>query len=386
MRIAVIGGGPAGLYFAMLMKKHDPRHEIRIYEQNEAGATYGWGVVFSDVALSFLRQIDEEFYREFTAGHEQCEYMEIVHQGARVQIHNNRFSRVSRVELLRVLYQACSCAGVEIEFGTRIEKIEPLRREVDLLVGADGSNSIVRGQCAEYFQPSFESRRNRFAWYGTRQLFHPVSLIFRESEHGVFIAHAYQYSKSLSTFLVEVDPATWKRAGLDRVPDEESRRYCEQVFRCELGSNELLSNRSIWFQAAIVRNAHWWHQNVVLLGDALRTVHFSLGSGTRMAMQDAAALQAAFTDHGDDIPAAFAGFEARRRSVSSDFQTAAARSLDWYESVSDRLHLDPVSFAYDYMRRTGRVTHEDLRNRDPLFVARYEARTGRDKDALPAHT
>jgi 2-polyprenyl-6-methoxyphenol hydroxylase-like FAD-dependent oxidoreductase len=385
MRIAVIGAGPAGLYFALLMKKHDSRHEIRVYEQNEASATYGWGVVFSDVALSFLRQIDEEFYRDFTAAHEQCEYMEIVHHSVRVQVHSNRFSRVSRIELLRTLHAACQQAGVQVTFGTRIEDVETLARDVDVLVGADGANSLVRSQLGEHFQPSFESRRNRFAWYGTHQLFHPVSLIFRESEHGVFIAHAYQYSKTLSTFLVEVDPDTWQRAGLDHAMDEQSRRYCEQVFRRELGSNELLSNRSIWFQATIVRNARWSHKNIILLGDALRTVHFSLGSGTRMAMQDAAALQTSFVVHGADIQAAFGAFEAQRRPTSSEFQAAAARSLDWYETVGNRLHLDPVSFAYDYMRRTGRVTHEDLRSRDPVFVARYEAALPETSDAQPSH-
>lgn len=385
MKIAVVGAGPAGLYFALLMKKHDARHEIHVYEQNEANATYGWGVVFSDVALTFLRQIDEEFYAEFTAAHEQCEYMEIVHQGVHVQVHSNRFSRVSRIELLRVLHSACQRAGVRVSFGTRIEHIDKLAEEVDVVVGADGANSVVRSQLAERFQPGFEARRNRFAWYGTHQLFHPVSLVFRESEHGVFIAHAYQYSKTLSTFLVEVDPDTWQRAGLDGATDEQSRRYCEQVFRRELGSNELLSNRSIWFQATIVRNARWSHRNVILLGDALRTVHFSLGSGTRMAMQDAAALHAAFAEHGDDIQAAFGAFEAARRPASGDFQLAAARSLDWYETVASRLQLDPITFTYDYMRRTGRVTHEDLRSRDPVFVGRYEAQLRCAGDTRPVH-
>lgn len=385
MRIAVVGAGPAGLYFALLMKKHDPRHEIQVYEQNDANATYGWGVVFSDVALAFLRQIDEEFYKDFTAAHEQCEYMEIVHHGVHVQVHSNRFSRVSRIELLSVLRDACQRAGVQVHFGVRIERIDKLADEVDVLVGADGANSLVRTQFAEHFQPSFESRRNRFAWYGTHQLFHPVSLVFRESEHGVFIAHAYQYSKTLSTFLVEVDPDTWQRAGLDRATDEQSRRYCEQVFRRELGSSELLSNRSTWFQATIVRNARWSHRNIILLGDALRTVHFSLGSGTRMAMQDAAALQAAFAEHGDDVQAAFGAFEAARRSASGDFQAAAAKSLDWYETVASRLRLDPISFTYEYMRRTGRVTHEDLRSRDPLFVARYEAVHGHTGEAQSVH-
>lgn len=380
MDIAVVGAGPAGMYFSLLMKKQFPQYRITIYEQNPADATYGWGVVFSDVALGFLKQADEAFYQKFTAGHERCGYMEIVHKDVRVQLRNNHFSRVARIDLLKVLQQECREAGVEMRFDARIEDLSQLGSP-DLIVAADGGNSAVRTRYAEHFQPRFEKRRNKFAWYGTKQLFHPVSLIFRETEHGVFIAHSYQYSKDLSTFLIEVDPDTWQRAGLDKMSDEDSRRYCEQVFAPDLGGNGLLSNRSIWFSANIVSNEHWTHENIVLLGDALRTVHFSLGSGTRMAMQDAIALYQGFVQHGADVQAAFAAFEGARRGSSSDFQTAAARSLDWYESIDDKMGLEPVAFAYDYMRRTGRVSHDDLKQRDPDFVARYETLHGQ---AAPA--
>ncbi len=372
MTIAVIGAGPAGLYFSLLAKKHDPRHEIHVVEQNPRDATYGWGVVFSDVGLGFLREADPEFFTEFTAHHERCDYMEIVHRGTRVQVHGNHFSRTSRIDMLGVLQRACERQGIHVEYGRRIEDVEALSREVDLVIAADGGNSAVRRQYAQHFRPSFEKRRNRFAWYGTRQRFHPVSLIFRETGHGVFIAHSYQYSPELSTFLVEVDPDTWQRACLDRMSEDESRRYCAQVFAADLGSNELLTNRSLWFEANIVKNERWTYRNIVLLGDALRTVHFSLGSGTRMAMQDAIALHHAIAEQPSDLGAAFAAFEGTRRPASSTFQAAAARSLDWYENVAGRMHLDPVSFAYDYMRRTGQVTHEDLRRRDPHFTAAYE--------------
>jgi 2-polyprenyl-6-methoxyphenol hydroxylase-like FAD-dependent oxidoreductase len=324
------------------------------------------------VGLGLLREADPEFFAEFTAHHERCDYMEIVHRGTRVQVHGNHFSRTSRIDMLGVLQRACEREGIRVEYGRRIEDVEALSREVDLVIAADGANSAVRRQYAQHFQPSFERRRNKFAWYGTRQRFHPVSLIFRETEHGVFIAHSYQYSPALSTFLVEVDPDTWARAGLDRMSEDQSRRYCAQVFAAELGSNELLTNRSLWFEANIVRNERWTHRNIVLLGDALRTVHFSLGSGTRMAMQDAIALHRAIAAHPNDLRAAFDAFEGTRRPASSTFQAAAARSLDWYEGVQGRMHLDPVSFAYDYMRRTGQVTHEDLKQRDPHFTAAYE--------------
>lgn len=374
MKIAIIGAGPAGLYFSLLAKKHDPSHEITIYEQNPQGATYGWGVVFSDIGLAFLREADPEFFGRFVAHHERCDYMEIVHQGTRVQVQGNHFSRTSRIDMLAVLEQACREAGVQIRHQQRIEDVARLAGEVDMVVAADGSNSAVRKQYAEHFRPAFERRRNKFAWYGTRQRFHPVSLIFREAEHGIFIAHSYQYSKDLSTFLVEVDPDSWRRAGLDTASEDDSRRYCAEVFREDLGANELLGNRSLWFEANIVRNECWSHQNIVLLGDALRTVHFSLGSGTRMAMQDAIALHQGLLQHPGDARAAFAVFEAQRRPASSNFQAAAARSLDWYENVADKMHLDPVDFAYDYMRRTGQVSHDDLRQRDPAFASAYEAR------------
>lgn len=375
MKIAVIGAGPAGLYFSLLAKKHDASHDIHVYEQNPRGATYGWGVVFSDVGLKFLREADPVFYEAFVAHHERCDYMEIVHRGTRVQVHGNHFSRTARLDMLNVLEEACLKAGVRITYERRIEDISQLAGQVDMVVAADGSNSAVRKQYADHFEPSFERRRNKFAWYGTRQRFHPVSLIFRQTEHGIFIAHSYQYSAELSTFLVEVDPDTWRRAGLDSASDEESRRYCGEVFRPDLGAHELLGNRSLWFEANIVRNENWSYRNIVLLGDALRTVHFSLGSGTRMAMQDAIALQEGLKRHPRDARAAFSVFESLRRQPSTSFQTAAARSLDWYENVADKMDLDPVSFAYDYMRRTGQVSHEDLRQRDPAFTAAYEART-----------
>ncbi len=375
MKFSVIGGGPGGLCFAYLMKRSNPMFDITVYEQNRADATYGWGIVFSDIALSFLRDVDPKFHQAFVAHHERCDYMEIVHNGAHVQVHNNHFSRTSRIGQLRMLQDICAAAGVVIRYEMRID--DPAALDADVVVAADGVNSATRTRHADSFRPSFEKRRNKFAWYGTHQLFHPVSLLFRETPHGVFIAHCYQYSPELSTFLVEVDPETWRRAGLDHAGDEESREICAAVFRPELGASALLSNRSLWFGATVVRNENWTHDNIVLIGDACRTVHFSLGSGTRMALQDAIALWQAFREHGRDVPAAFRAYEAARRPGAATFQEAADRSLSWYENVAEKMPLEPVTFAYDYMRRTGRVTHEALRERDPRFIAAYEARARR---------
>jgi 2-polyprenyl-6-methoxyphenol hydroxylase-like FAD-dependent oxidoreductase len=371
MKFAIVGGGPGGLFFAYLLKKARPEHEFTVFEQNPADATYGWGVVFSNVAMSFIKDTDQAFYQRFVADHEGCDYLEIVHRDTHVQLYGNHFSRTSRIRLLETLQGACREVGVELKFGVRIDDSAGLTG-FDAVVAADGVNSAVRGAPVAAFTPRITERRNLFAWYGTRQLFHPVSLIFRDTPRGVFIAHAYQYSRDLSTFLIEASPEAWCSAGLDRMSDEESRAFCEQVFARDLGGNRLLSNRSSWFRARIVEAGQWHHGNVVLIGDALRTVHFSLGSGTRMAMQDAVALCDAFRAD-DDVPRAFAAFERARGDASRQFQDAAARSLDWYETVDRKMGLDPVAFAYDYMRRTGRITDDQLRIRNPTLMAAYDS-------------
>ena len=375
MNVKIIGGGPAGLLLAMLLKKQDPAHSVTVFEQNAEGATYGWGVVFSDVALGFIRDVDPAFFEEFTRSHARCDRMEIIHRGVAVPIHGNGFSRVARIDLLRVLQDNCRRVGVDLRFGTRIGTPAEAG-PADLVVAADGINSPIRDALRTHFEPSVETRRNRFAWYGTTRLFDAVTLSFRPDRAGTFIAHTYQYSPALSTFLVECSPETWKAAGLDQASDDASRAYCERVFADDLRGAPLLSKRSEWFLAQIVRNRRWSCGNVVLLGDALRSVHFSLGSGTRMAMQDAIALFRAIVAHGTDVPAALMAFEADRRPHSDRFQDAAARSLDWYETVDARLHLPPVAFAYDYMTRTGRVSHADIRRMDPAFAQAYERENG----------
>jgi 2-polyprenyl-6-methoxyphenol hydroxylase-like FAD-dependent oxidoreductase len=375
VRIRIVGGGPAGLFFASLMKRDDPSHDIRVVERDPEGATYGWGVVLSDVALNFVKDVDATLHAALTRGQVVFDRLRIVHQGVEVVLENNTFYRMARLELLRTLHQHCREGGVAIEFGRRVTSLSELG-ECDLIVGADGANSTVRGLLADRFQPSLDVRPNHFAWYGTPRLFDALSLVFRPHADGLLIAHAYRYSPTLSTFIVETDRGTFHRAGLDTLSETESLRYCQHAFADDLAGAPLLSNRSTWFNYAIVRNRHWHHGNVVLLGDALRTGHPSIGSGTRLAMQDAIALLRAFQARGTDVPAALAEFERIRRPGSDELQTAAVRSAEWYETVRDRLHLHPVAFAYDYMRRTGRVSHEDLRRRNPDLVAAREALPG----------
>jgi anthraniloyl-CoA monooxygenase len=375
MKIDIVGGGPGGLFLAYLVKKRFPAWAVRVLEQNGPDATYGWGVVFSDIALGFLEEADPEFFQRFTAGHVRSDHMEVVHRGVHVPIDGHSFSRVSRIALLKVLHAECHAVGVELSFNTRVDDLSKLG-DADLIVVADGVHSHSRGQLADVFKPTFVRRQNKFAWYGTAQLISAVSLVFRETEYGVFIAHSYQYSEQMSTFLIETSPQTWQRAGLDHLDDGQSRALCERIFADDLDGHDLLSNKSSWFEAVTVKNERWHAGNVVLLGDALRSVHFSLGSGTRMAMEDAIALCNGLDLHAAGLDAVFEHFEAKRRPASDRFQLAASNSLDWYENVDQKMHLDPIDFTYDYMRRTGRVTHEDLRRRAPVFAGEYERRHG----------
>lgn len=372
MNIGIVGGGPAGLFFAYLMKRHDPAHRVRVVERDPAEATYGWGVVFTDIALAFVRDAAPSLYDAITRGQEVHDSMRIVHRGVEVMLPNNIFHRMARIHLLRTLREESAALGVAIEFGRRVEDIAEFA-DCDLVVAADGAASAIRTRYREHFEPVVDVRPNLLAWYGTTALIDPLSLIFRESHDGLFIAHAYRYSRTHSTFLVECDPPTWRSARLDRIPEAESLAYCANVFREDLDGAPLLSNRSDWFRYGIVSNRRWHWRNLVLLGDALRTGHPSVGSGTRLAMQDSIALFEACVARGDDVPAMLGDFEVRRRPGSDSLQSAAIKSTEWYESVRDKLSLDPVSFAYDYLRRTGRVSHADVRQRDPALAAAYEA-------------
>jgi anthraniloyl-CoA monooxygenase len=371
MKIGIIGGGPAGLFYAYLMKRADPAHAIRVVERDPEHATYGWGVVFSDVALAFVRDITPELYEAMTRNQEVHADMAVVHRGQTVRLANNMFHRMARIDLLRALREHALRAGVAIAYEHRATGIDEFA-DCDLIVAADGANSAIRARYARHFGPELDVRPNQFAWYGTTRLFDPLSLIFRQGPDGLLIAHTYRYSRTHSTFLVECDPATFEAAGLGRRSEAQSLAYCEAVFAADLEGHPLLSNQSSWFRYTIVKNRNWSWGNVVLLGDALRTGHPSIGSGTRLAMQDAIALYDASSAHPGDVPAILAEFERSRRPGSDALQAAAIRSTEWYENLGPKLQLDPVSFAYDYLVRNGRVAHAQVRARDPALAAAYE--------------
>jgi anthraniloyl-CoA monooxygenase len=371
MKIGIIGGGPAGLYFALLMKKRDPAHEIGIVEQNPPDSTYGWGVVFSGRALSFLEESDRDSYADIARSLEIWDEQAIVHKGQRIAIRGGTFSGLARIDLLRILQEHCRKRGVKIRFQTRVADAE-IFSDCDLIVGADGVNSVARQKYREHFQPSLDARSNKYIWYGTHRRFDGLTLTFHENKDGVFVAHSYRNSKGSSTFIVECDASTWVKAGFESMSDAESRHYCEEVFKQDLGGHPLLPNKSIWINFVVVNNRRWSYKNIVLIGDALRTVHFSIGSGTRTALEDAIALDRAFAAN-EDVEAALAEFERSRRPAGDRLLEVAHHSLIWYENFRDKMHLDPIPFAYDYMMRGGKVDHEKLRQRDPEFVAGYEA-------------
>jgi 2-polyprenyl-6-methoxyphenol hydroxylase-like FAD-dependent oxidoreductase len=340
-------------------------------EQNPVGATFGFGVVFSDRALSFLHDADADSYADLDRRLQTWDDQVIVHRNERVRIDGIGFSGIARLELLQVLQDHCHRRGVTLEFERRLLDLSAFA-DCDVVVGADGVSSVVREAYRDPLDSSIASLSNRYVWYGTTQPFDALTLTFRENADGVFVAHHYRYAPHRSTFIVECDAATWESAGLASMSEDESRRYCEAVFAPDLGGHPLLTNRSLWITFKVVTNRRWSHGNVVLIGDALRTVHFSIGSGTRNALEDAIALFRAFETRGADVPAALQAFEEVRRPAVETFLKLAERSYAWYERFREKMRLDPLPFAYDYVMRGGRISHERLKKRSPRFIAAYE--------------
>ena len=372
MKVNIIGGGPAGLYFAILMKKADPSHQIRIYERNGPDDTFGWGVVFSGKTLANLREADEESHAEITRQFEAWDNVDVVHRDTKISIHGNSFSGIARLQLLKILQRRAEELGVGIGFRAEIHNVDRLREDCDLLVAADGVNSTVRLQYLEQLKPQLDLRAHRYIWYGTNQLFHGLTLTFREYAAGTFAAHSYKFNKQTSTFIIECDPQTWKNAGFSQMSDEDTRSYLAEVFAEDLQGYPLLSNNSKWIQFLLVKNENWFFDNVVLLGDALHTAHFSIGSGTKLAMEDAIALARSFQQT-SDVQKALTSFTERRRPVIEDYQAAAFESMLWFENARQFMTLSPMELAFSVMTRSGRVSYGDLKKRDPDFIRAYEA-------------
>ena len=370
MRIAILGAGPAGLYLAYLIKRRNSSAEVTVLEQNAPDATFGFGVVFSERALEFLRERDEETYAAIVPHMESWPDMTLSLRGERVVIDGIGFAAIGRLHLLQLLQARAASVGVTPVYGRAVKSLDELAG-YDLIVGADGVNSLVRRTHAQQLGASVRHLTNRFAWYGTSKRFETLTQTFIETEYGPFNAHHYRYEAQRSTFLIEVDQATFERAGFARMGEVETIGFCERIFADVLDGHPLISNNSVWRQFPLVHNARWSHGNCVLMGDALHTAHFSIGSGTRLAMEDASALDKALAAHGD-VPAALTAYETARRPILEKLVAGANGSAEWYEQFARHMRLAPVDFAMSYITRSGRVDLERLRKLSPKFVARYE--------------
>jgi 2-polyprenyl-6-methoxyphenol hydroxylase-like FAD-dependent oxidoreductase len=328
--------------------------------------------VFSLNALAFLERDVADFHALLMPQLESWPMQRIVHQDERIEIDGNGFSAIGRLELNQFLDELCRAAGVSVEYGRIVDSLDRVK-DCDLLVGADGANSFVRRALEAQYQLKTEWLTNRFAWYGTAEPFDCLSLTFRANRDGHFVAHHYRHNRTMSTFVVECDEATWRGAGLDQMSEDASRAYCEQVFAPDLNGHPLVSNKSIWRQFPLLVTHRWSVGNSVLLGDAQRTVHFSIGSGTRLAFEDAIALDRAFAEAGMDVPHALDVFERARRPIVEKIVAAANASSYWYERISEKMKLKPWEIAYDYMTRSGRMTDQRLRELSPKFMARVDA-------------
>jgi 2-polyprenyl-6-methoxyphenol hydroxylase-like FAD-dependent oxidoreductase len=371
VRIAVIGGGPGGLYFAYLWKRRHPDAEIDLFEQNAAGATWGFGVVFSEQALEFLRADDPDTIDAITPRMESWKNITLHLRGESVEIDGVGFSSIGRLELLKILQQRVRDAGVTPRYDTLVQSLDQFAG-YDLIVAADGLNSLVRRSLEHEFGASISHSTNKFAWYGTTKRFETLSQTFVATDLGAFNAHHYRYSPDMSTFLVECDPATWQAYGFADKTVEQSQAICERVFADTLDGHPLVSNKSVWRNFPWIWNERWSHGNMVLIGDALHSAHFSIGSGTRLAIEDSIALVKALEIE-TDIAAALHHYQAERQPIVKKLVTAARTSAGWYETFPEHMKLDLMDFAYSYITRSGRIDDARLRAMSPGFMARYEA-------------
>jgi 2-polyprenyl-6-methoxyphenol hydroxylase-like FAD-dependent oxidoreductase len=335
-----------------------------VVEQNPPDSTFGFGVVFSDRALEFLRGDDPQTYDLITPAMQAWSDLAVVHRGTPVVIDGIGFAAIGRLAFLRLLQRQAASVGVRPEFRTAVRAAEALGG-YDLVVAADGANSTVRG--AADFGTSVTPLTNKFAWYGSTKPFRTLTQTFTRNEHGSFNAHHYRHAPGMSTFVFECDAATWQRAGFASMGESDTLAYCERVFAETLEGHRLVSNNSIWRNFPNVRNRRWSAGNIVLLGDALRTAHFSIGSGTRLAMEDAIALAKALREH-SGVEESLAAFEAARRPVVEKLVAAADASGAWYERFPEHMQLAPRELAWSYIQRSGRVDPERLRRTSPKFV------------------
>lgn len=369
-KVIALGAGPAGLYASLLLKKQRPDAEITVLERNPPDATYGFGVVFSERTLAALREADQPTHQAIVDEFVLWDAITVHHRGEAIRVGGQGFAGMSRRSLLDLLQRRCRELGVELRFEHEVGDVAALD-DADLVLAADGVNSLLRLAHEDAFRPEIEWGATRYIWLGAPLVLDSFTFAFRENEHGLFRAHAYPYDAEMSTFIVECPEATWRRAGLDQASEDESVAYCEALFAPELRGASLVANRSLWLSFPTLRTAHWHRGNLVLLGDAAHTAHFSIGSGTKLAMEDAAALSGALERHGD-LAAALAEYELERKPVVDRFQAAAADSRTYFEDIERYRDFDPIQFTFYLLTRSGRVDYDRLRLGDGGFVDRVD--------------
>src|SRR5260221_11083016 len=385
MKIVILGAGPAGLYCGLLLKKANPSHDITIIERNPADVTYGWGVVFSDRTLASFQRADYKTYEQIRDQFVIWDAIDTCYRGETIRCGGHVIASISRKRLLNILQRRCVELGINLEFGREISDLTELG-DYYLLIAANGINSLGRKAYEHIFKPTIELGKAKYIWLGANKVLDAFTFIFRENEHGLFQVHAYPFSGTASTFLLECDEASWLNAGLDKASEEESLAYCQHLLAENLDGASLLSNNSKWINFPTLKTRLWHHKNMVLFGDCAHTAHFSIGSGTKLAMEDAIALASSLEQH-QDLETALNAYELERKPVVEVFQKAAAESQAYFETIKRYLGLDPLQFAFQLLTRSGRISYDDLKFRDVRFGEtddRWDMQKAGDTEAIAA--
>lgn len=375
MKIVCLGGGPASLYFSILMKKANPEHEITVVERGQRDSTWGFGVVFSDDTLKGFMGADTHTYKRIVEQFAYWDGINVLMKGKQVKSRGHGFCGMSRLKLLNIFHDYCDELGIELAFDTDITDLSQLQMEkYDLVVAGDGISSIIREEFKEQFGTSVDMRPNRFCWLATSLPLDDFTFIFKENEHGWWWVHAYRYEEGTTTWIVECSEETWHNSGMDKATEADTKAFLETLFAEELQGHPLITNRSVWRNFPVIRNEKLHYKNIVLLGDAVRSAHFSIGSGTKLAMEDAISLANCFQRHRDDVQQALTAYQEIRKPEADRLQRTAVTSLSWFEHIDRYARIQDIEqFTFNMMVRSKRVTYENLRLRDPEYIASVDS-------------
>jgi anthraniloyl-CoA monooxygenase len=396
MKIVCLGGGPAGLYFSILAKKASPSWDITVVERNRPDSTFGWGVVFSDKTMGGFRDADRETHAKITKSFRHWDDIDVYFKGRKFTSGGHGFCGIARMKLLQILQQRAAGLGIKLVFETEVTDPQQYSRDNDLVIASDGAASITRRKFEEFLKPNIQVRKNRFIWLGSRKKLDAFTFDFKETEWGWFNLHAYRFDEDWSTFIVETPEENWRQAGIDKMDQPQSIAFCEKLFAERLDGNPLISNAkhltgsAVWLKFNRVLCEKWHHKNIVLIGDAAHTAHFSIGSGTKLAMEDAMSLARVLLDHSGPVGDALQRYQEEREIEALKLQSAARNRMEWFEQVERYVHLEPEQFTYSLLTGSQRIGHENLKLRDSHYVNGVEkwfaARSGIDRAIPPMFT